>query len=71
MPSTKSKSRDGERVALVQLVSAQENIDSTSRMGQAFSTLVALLGQAEAEWLRERTRHGSAPGRAIPASTEP
>jgi DNA invertase Pin-like site-specific DNA recombinase len=32
-------------------------------MGQAFVTLVALLGQAEGEWLRERTRHGLAAAR--------
>jgi DNA invertase Pin-like site-specific DNA recombinase len=51
------------RVRNVQLISAQENVDTQSPLGHAFITLVALLGQAEAEWLRERTRHGLAAAR--------
>jgi DNA invertase Pin-like site-specific DNA recombinase len=46
------------RLRNVQLVSAQENLDTTSPMGKAFVTLVALLGESEAEWLRDRTRAG-------------
>src|SRR5580658_3395862 len=51
------------RVRSVRLVSAQESLDTESPMGRAFLTLVAMLGEAEGEWLRERTRHGLAAAR--------
>jgi DNA invertase Pin-like site-specific DNA recombinase len=46
------------RIRNVQLVSAQENIDTATPMGRVFVTLVAMLSEAEAGWLRERTIHG-------------
>lgn len=46
------------RVRNVQLVSAQENLDTTSPVGKAFITLIALLAETEREWLRDRTRSG-------------
>jgi DNA invertase Pin-like site-specific DNA recombinase len=49
---------DELRVRNVQLVSAQESIDTNTSMGRAFFTLIGLLGEVEREWLRERTRAG-------------
>jgi DNA invertase Pin-like site-specific DNA recombinase len=46
------------RVRNVQLVSAQEALDTSTAMGRAFYTLIALLGEVEREWLRDRTRAG-------------
>lgn len=51
------------RVRNVALVSCQENLDTASPIGRAFLTLVALLGETEREWIRERTRCGLAAAR--------
>jgi DNA invertase Pin-like site-specific DNA recombinase len=46
------------RVRNVQLVSAQESLDTGTPTGRAFLTMVAIFAELEREWLRERTIHG-------------
>ena len=52
------------RVRNVGLVSVQENLDTSSPTGRFFFGVIALLGEVERDWLRERTVAGLAAARA-------
>jgi len=52
------------RVRGVDIVSTMENLDTSTPSGKFFFGMVALLGEVERDWLRERTVAGLAAARA-------
>lgn len=48
----------------IQFISYQENIDTTSALGQALFTIVAAIGQLERDLIRSRVRSGLTNARA-------
>jgi Enterobacteriaceae phage serine recombinase len=51
------------RVRGVEVVSAQENVDTSSPIGRVFLMVIALMAEMEREWLRDRTKAGLAAAR--------